>query len=120
MAQEYNDEFELYDLSVEVVGDKDTFVCSHQLGHAFDVLGENLSFDNSHHRQFSFYSLAGLLPLLAAKQRPTDSNDWMTSDELIACPDRNCGAQFSIKRIRTRKLRHSEVTKEPRKNEGKT
>ena len=39
---------------------------------------------------FSIYSLAAVLPLLAAKQRPTDANDWMTSDAEVACPDPNC------------------------------
>ncbi len=29
---------------------------------------------------FSIYSLAAVLPLLPAKQRPTHANDWMTTD----------------------------------------
>ncbi len=36
---------------------------------------------------FSIYSLAALLPLLPAKQRQTDPNDWMTTDAEVACPD---------------------------------
>ena len=36
---------------------------------------------------FSIYSLAAVLPLLAAKQRVTDENDWMSSDAEVACPD---------------------------------
>jgi len=34
-------------------------------------------------QSFSIYSLASVLPFLAAKQRPTDRNDWMTSDAEI-------------------------------------
>ena len=36
---------------------------------------------------FSIYSLAALLPLLPAKQRPTHPNDWMSTDAEVACPD---------------------------------
>ena len=47
---------------------------------------------------FSIYSLAAVLPLLAAKQRPTDPNDWMTTDAEIACPDPNCPSRLRITR----------------------
>ena len=47
---------------------------------------------------FSIYSLAALLPLLPAKQRVTDPNDWMTSDAEVACPDPNCPTRFRITR----------------------
>lgn len=110
-----NDSFELYNLRVDVVGDERLFVCSHKPGHAFDIIGENISFSNSINLSFSFYSLSGLIPLFAAKQRKTDQNDWMTTDELIACPDRNCGAQFKITRYGTTEFRHADVTNEPLK-----
>lgn len=54
--------------------------------------------------------LASVLPLLAAKQRMTHTNDWMTTDALIACPDPNCKSQLKIIRTGTRKFNHSEVT----------
>lgn len=95
-----NKKFSLFNLDVTVIGDPTTFACSHQLGHAFSVQGENLIF-NSQNTNFSMYSLAALLPLLPAKQRPTDPVDWMTSDETIACPDPICGARFRIKRTDT-------------------
>lgn len=113
----HKDEFTLYNLKVEVVGDPLTFVCSHKLGHAFDVIGENISFSGSATQQFSLYTLAGLIPLFPAKQRTTDSNDWMTTDEIIACPDRHCGAQFQITRHGTTTFRHSNTTKEPLKRQ---
>ncbi len=53
---------------------------------------------------------ASVLPLLAAKQRPTHANDWMTSDALIACPDPNCPSQLRIVRTGLRKFNHSETT----------
>jgi len=56
---------------------------------------------------------------LAAKQRQTHKNDWMTTDTDIACPDPNCGALFRIKRIRKRVFKHSEVTAVPLRKERK-
>ena len=105
---ERSDEFVLYDLRVETVGDSRQFVCQHKLGEHFLVEGEQLRFPGDH--SFSLYALAAILPLLPAKQRETDSNDWMTTDELIACPDPNCGARFRITRTGKRTFRHAEVT----------
>ncbi|MDA7980331.1 MAG: TIGR04076 family protein [Pirellulales bacterium] len=102
------DEFSLYDLRVETVGDAKQFVCGHKLGEYFLVQGEMLRFPND--RGFSLYALAAVLPLLPAKQRETEHNDWMTTDELIACPDPNCGAQFRVTRTGKRTFRHGEVT----------
>lgn len=108
-----DDTFKLYTLRVDVDGDEKTFACSHKVGPAFYVRGENLCFDSNLASQgeFSFYSLASLLPLLATKQRPTERADWMTTDEAIACPDPNCGAKFVIKRIEQTEYRHGDVTK---------
>ena len=39
-----NDEFELWDLRVEVIGDPESFVCRHEIGGHFDVSGENMTF----------------------------------------------------------------------------
>lgn len=105
-----NDEFELYDLRVEVIASERPMVCSHRLGHAFDVRGENLVFAEP---SFSLYALAALLPLLPAKQRDTSPNDWMTTDADIACPDPNCGARFRITRTGRRSFRHQDVTVVP-------
>lgn len=104
-----NDSFTLSNLIVIVEGDPETFVCSHLPGEAFRVIGENLIFDNNN--SFSMYALSTLLPLLPAKQRKTHKNDWMTTDEDIACPDPHCGARFKITREGTTTFNHSEVTK---------
>ena len=63
------------------------------------------------------YALSALLPLLPAKQRVTDRNDWMRSDAEIACPDPNCGARFRITRLGRRAFSHSECTVVPIDNE---
>ena len=44
----------------------------------FELRGEMLHMPPG--QGFSIYSIAAVLPLLAAKQRPTHPNDWMTSD----------------------------------------
>jgi len=89
--------FNLYDLKVEVIQGDKPFVCSHQVGDAFEVRGENLCFKAD--KPFSLYALAALLPLLPAKQRPLNQYDWMATDHIIACPDPHCGARFKISRI---------------------
>ena len=103
-----DDSFALYDLKVEVVATEKPMECSHTPGDYFLVEGENLVFPQT--RSFSLYAMAALLPLLPARQRPLQKNDWMLSDELIACPDPNCGARFRITRIGKRVLRHGECT----------
>lgn len=59
------------------------------------------------------YSLSAILPLLPAKERPLDPNDWMLSDAEIACPDPNCGARFKITRVGKRIQSHGQCTVVP-------
>lgn len=106
-----DDSFELYDLKVEVTATDRPMVCSHREGDYFLVEGENLVFPQ--HNSFSMYALAALLPLLPAKQRVSNPNDWMSTDSYIACPDPNCGARFKITRTKIRRQRHSECTVVP-------
>lgn len=108
-----DDSFTLYDLKVEVVATEKPMVCGHKEGDFFLVEGEDLVFPQT--RSFSMYALSALLPLLPAKQRPLQENDWMLSDSLIACPDPNCGARFKITRTRKRVLRHGDCTVVPAK-----
>ena len=84
-----SDEFTLWDLKVEVVAGEGEMVCNHRVGDFLELSGENLTLPPG--QSFSIYSLAALLPLLPAKQRDTDPNDWMTTDAEVACPDPNCG-----------------------------
>ena len=100
--------FTLYDLKVEVIEGDRPFVCSHEVGDAFEVRGENLHFRSD--RPFSLYALAAILPLLPPKQRPLNKFDWMATDHIIACPDPNCGARFKISRIGKRTVKRSDST----------
>ena len=108
---EHDDEFELWDLRVEVTGDPASMVCSHTPGDRFEVHGENLRFPDG--QAFSLYALAAILPLLPAKQRMTHANDWMSTDAEIACPDPHCAARFRITRTGKSTFRHSETTVVP-------
>lgn len=111
ITQEPDDSFCLYDLKVEVVATERPMVCSHHVGDYFLVEGENLVFPEQ--TAFSMYALAAILPMLPAKQRPLQENDWMLSDAYIACPDPNCGARFRISRTKRRILRHGDCTVVP-------
>ena len=111
MINKPNDEFELWDLRVEVIGDPAGMVCNHKPGDFFELVGENLSLPAG--QSFSLYALAAILPLLPAKQRLSHENDWMSTDMDIACPDPNCGAIFRIHRTGKTTFRHSETTVVP-------
>ena len=98
--------FELYDLRVDVVGPTDRPIyCGARLGDYFDLHGEMLKLPAG--QGFSIYSLAALLPLLPAKQRVTDPNDWMSTDAEVACPDPNCPTRFRITRTGRSRLKTS-------------
>jgi uncharacterized repeat protein (TIGR04076 family) len=55
-----------------------------------------------------------VLPLLAAKQRVTDANDWMTSDAEVACPDPNCPSRLRITRLAKRAFNRADTTATPK------
>ena len=95
MADDRDDSFELYDLRVEVTAPAGgPIYCGAKVGDHFELRGEMLHLPPG--QGFSIYSLAAVLPLLPAKQRPTHRNDWMTTDAEIACPDPNCASRLRI------------------------
>ena len=109
---EINDEFELYDLRVDVVAPPNANIrCSARLGDYFELRGEMLTLPPG--QGFSIYSLAALLPLLPAKQRATHPNDWMTTDTEVACPDPHCPTRFRITRLGLRSFSHHDTTAVP-------
>ena len=106
------DEFDLYDLRVEVIAPAGSRLwCGATPGEYFELRGERLSLPPG--QSFSIYSLAAVLPLLPAKQRPTHRNDWITTDTEVACPDPNCPCRMRITRIGSRRFLHGEVTAVP-------
>ncbi|KAK6077604.1 hypothetical protein SCUP515_04802 [Seiridium cupressi] len=108
-----DDSFELYDLRVEVVcpdghPENERLICGAKKGDYFTLEGEMMYLPPG--QGISIYSLASVLPLLAAKQRMTRAHDWMSTDALIACPDPNCKSQLKIIRTGIRKFSHAETT----------
>jgi uncharacterized repeat protein (TIGR04076 family) len=111
-----DDVFELYDLKVEVVvPNGGAIYCGAKAGDHFELRGEMLHLPPG--QGFSIYSLSSVLPLLAAKQRQTHRNDWMTTDAEIACPDPNCSSRLRITRLGLRRFSHAETTAVPLENE---
>lgn len=108
-----DDTFELYDLRVEAVvpDGAGPVYCGAKPGDHFELRGEMLHLPPG--QGFSIYSLAAVLPLLAAKQRPTHANDWMTSDAEVACPDPNCPSRLRITRLGLRRFSHAQTTAVP-------
>ena len=107
-----DDGFDLFDLRVDViVPDGVAIHCGAKPGDHFELRGEMLTLPPG--QGISIYSLAAVLPLLAAKQRPSHANDWMTSDAEVACPDPNCGTRLRISRIGTRRFSHAATTAVP-------
>ena len=112
MVNGKDETFELYDLRVEVTAPKDgPIFCGAKPGDHFELRGEMLFLPQG--QGISIYSLASVLPLLAAKQRPTHKNDWMTTDAEIACPDPNCSTRLRITRTGLRRFSHSDTTAVP-------
>ena len=103
------DEFELYDLRVEVVESERPFVMHAKKGDYFDVIGGRVIFPDGN-PSFSLYGLLAVLPFIPAKQRPTHPHDWMTTDTLIASTDPACGARFKITRLARRTLHHGDFS----------
>jgi uncharacterized repeat protein (TIGR04076 family) len=112
MTERSDDSFALYDLRVEVVAPPGgPIYCGAKPGDYFELHGELLFLPPG--QGFSIYSLASVLPLLAAKQRPTHAHDWMTTDTEIACPDPNCSTRLRITRTGRRRFSHAETTATP-------
>jgi len=107
-----DDGFELYDLKVEVIAPAGGAIyCGARPGDYFELRGELLFLPPG--QGFSIYSLASVLPLLAAKQRPSERNDWMSTDAEVACPDPNCTTRLRITRMGRRRFSHAETTAVP-------
>ena len=107
-----DDVFELFDLRVVAVAPPGAKIyCGARDGDYFELKGEMLTLPPG--QGVSIYSLASVLPLLAAKQRPTHPNDWMTTDTEVACPDPNCQSRLRILRTGLRRFRHGETTAIP-------
>lgn len=109
------DGFDLWDLRVEVVAPPGAKLwCGAVPGDHFELKGEMLHLPPG--QGMSIYSIAAVLPLLAAKQRMTHPADWISTDAEVACPDPNCPSRLRITRTAKRRFRHAETTAVPMKD----
>lgn len=108
-----SDEFELYDLAIEVVHHDAAkpLVCQHAMGDVFYVRGSVVEIPPG--KTFGLYAMLAVLPFIPAKQRPTQGCDWMSTDSVIGCTDPNCGAGFKITRLEPQRYHHADHSAEP-------
>ena len=102
-------EFELYDLRVSVHSIEGRSVCGLQVGDYFEVT-ESSKLRLPPGKHFCIYALSSVLPLLPARQRVLDENDWLERDVLVACPDPEERLIMRIERIAKRTLDSEELT----------
>lgn len=101
--------FELYDLRITVERIEGRSVCGLELGDYFEVTESNrLRLPPGKH--FCIYALSAVLPLLAAKQRELDENDWLNRDALVACPDPDERLIMRIERLQKHTLDSDDLT----------
>ncbi len=101
--------FELYDLRVTVERIEGRSVCGLAVGDYFE-LTESSRVRIPDGKHFCLYALQSVIPLLTAKQRRLDLNDWMELDTLIACPDPEERLIMRVERIGSRVLRTDDLT----------
>lgn len=101
--------FRLSDVRVTVEAIEGRAVCGLAVGDYFEVT-ESSRVRIPEGRHFCLYAMAAVLPLLPAKMRALDPNDWMAHDSLVACPDPEERLIMRIERIGDRTLRTEDVT----------
>ena len=101
--------FELATLRVTVVEIAGRSVCGLSVGDYFEVSqSSRITIPDGKH--FCLYALAAVTPLLPAKMRAFDENDWIAQDSLVACPDPDERLIMKIERIEREHLLASDLT----------
>lgn len=111
LRQQSEDQFELYDLKVEVERIEGHCTCNMAPGDHFFLRSGKLSLPDG--SDFCLYALQAAIPLLPAKQRRNHPADWMETDARVVCPDPACRLIMRIDRLNRRTLRHDEVSALP-------
>ena len=101
--------FELFDLRITVHEIKGRSVCGMEVGDYFE-LSESSKLRLPAGKHFCIYALSAVLPLLPAKQRRLDENDWLEKDVFVACPDPEEQLIMRIERINRRVMNSDELT----------
>jgi uncharacterized repeat protein (TIGR04076 family) len=101
--------FELFDLRVVVHAIEGRPVCGLQVGDYFEVL-ESSKLVIPEGKHFCIYALSAVLPLLPAKQRQLEAEDWLEKDVFVACPDPEERLVMRIERTRRRVMESDDLT----------
>ena len=101
--------FELANLRVTVEAIEGRSVCGLAVGDWFEVT-ESSRISIPAGRHFCLYALAAIIPLLPAKMRALDPDDWMARDSLVICPDPDERLTMRISRTETVSLRTDDLT----------
>ena len=83
-------------VTVESIGGRS--VCGLQVGDYFEV-NESSKVSIPAGKHFCLFAMAAVFPLLPAKMRALDENDWLAVDSLVACPDPEERLVMRIERI---------------------
>jgi uncharacterized repeat protein (TIGR04076 family) len=101
--------FELARLRVTVVEIGGRSVCGLAIGDYFEV-SESSRISLPAGKHFCLYAMAAVIPLLPAKMRALDANDWMAQDSLVCCPDPEERLVMKIERVGVEQLLASDLT----------
>lgn len=102
-------EFTLFDLRVTVISIQGRSVCGLEVGDYFEVV-ESSKIKIPDGKHFCIYALSAVLPLLPAKQRQLDPNDWLERDIFVTCPDPEERLILRIDRIAERIMDSDDLT----------
>lgn len=104
-----DERFRLANVRVTVVAIEGRSVCGLQVGDYFEVT-ESSKVRIPEGKHFCLFALSSVLPLLPAKMRALDANDWLAQDNLVACPDPEERLIMKIERTDDVELRTSDLT----------
>jgi uncharacterized repeat protein (TIGR04076 family) len=99
----------LFDLRVTVISIQGRSVCGLEVGDYFEVV-ESSKIKIPDGKHFCIYALSAVLPLLPAKQRQLDPNDWLERDIFVTCPDPEERLILRIDRIAERIMDSDDLT----------
>jgi len=102
-------EFEIYDIRVTVVSIGGLSVCGMQVGDYFEVV-ESSKVQIPAGKHFCLYAMNAVFPLIPAKQRRLNENDWLETDMLVSCPDPEERLVMKVERIKRRMMDSDELT----------
>lgn len=102
-------EFEIYDLRITVDSIEGKSVCGLEVGDYFEVI-ESSKLIIPEGKHFCIYALSAVLPLIPAKQRQLDDNDWLEQDIYVTCPDPEERLILRIERIAKRTMNSEDLT----------